>query len=71
VHDERYDRPVASIEEIAGRLERVRGNLSDEEFARLVSDVMRVTQRFADRRFAASQRPSPSTESPPRGIRKI
>jgi hypothetical protein len=31
---------------IAARLERVRGNLTDAEFAKLVDDVARTTRKF-------------------------
>jgi hypothetical protein len=33
---------------LAARLERVRGAMSDEEFSRLVDDVIRTTQRFEE-----------------------
>ena len=33
---------------IAARLERVRGDLTNEEFARLVADVTRTTLRFEE-----------------------
>ena len=32
----------------AARLERVRGAMSDDEFARLVDDVLRTAQRFEE-----------------------
>jgi hypothetical protein len=32
----------------AARLQRVRGNLTDDEFAQLVSDVLSTAQRFEE-----------------------
>jgi hypothetical protein len=33
---------------LAARLERVRGDMSDAEFAQLIEDVIRTTQRFEE-----------------------
>ena len=62
---------------LAARLERVRGGLTDAEFAHLVDDVMRTSERFeqidADHCAGTarvpgapppSQRPTVPTESP-------
>lgn len=45
--------------EIAARLERVRGQLTDAEFATLVEDVARTAQRFEQFELRAGTRLTP------------
>jgi len=44
--------------ELAARLERVRGNMSDDDFRRLVADIVRTAQRFEE--IEAYERSAPT-----------
>ena len=46
---------------IAARLERVRGNLTNEEFARLVADVTQTALRFEELEARERLTPLPGT----------
>ncbi|HUQ79678.1 MAG TPA: hypothetical protein VM076_01000 [Gemmatimonadaceae bacterium] len=43
---------------LAARLERVRGNMSDADFTRLVADITRTAQRFEE--IEARERSAPT-----------
>jgi len=46
-------------DELAGRLERVRGDLTEDQFARLVADVVSTAQRFEEIDARERQRKTP------------
>ena len=46
LHDGKHERHQQLIAGIAARLDRVRGGMTDAEFAQLVTDVARTAQRF-------------------------
>ena len=48
VRDAREDRRQAMVRTITARLARVRGNLTDAEFAELLGKVLRTAERFAE-----------------------
>jgi hypothetical protein len=50
---------------IAERLERVRGNLTDAEFAQLVEDVARTAERFDEIDALDRARMTPNLAAPP------
>ena len=50
---------------IAARLDRVRGNLTDEEFAGLVAKVTRTALRFEELEARDRSRPTPTPGSLP------
>jgi hypothetical protein len=47
LHDGKNERYQQLLAAIAARLDRVRGGLTDTEFAQLVADVARTAERFA------------------------
>jgi len=46
LHDGKDERHQQRLAAIAARLDRVRGGMTDTEFARLVGDVARTAARF-------------------------
>ena len=48
MQDFRQDRRHALLTELAARLNRVRGNMTDAEFAQLLADMVRTAERFAE-----------------------
>ena len=59
---ERFDELKAAL---AARLERVRGNMTDDEFGQLVADITRTAARFEEIEAREPSRPTPGPHAPP------
>lgn len=59
---ERFEELRAAL---AARLERVRGNMTDDEFGQLVADITRTAQRFEEIEARERSRKPPRADAPP------
>ena len=59
---ERFDELKAAL---AARLERVRGNMTDDEVGQLVTDTTRTAARFEEIEARERSRPTPVPDAPP------